>query len=473
MRMFSISRFFLLAFFTLTSHSSSWSQVVPAPVELEALFTVQAEDQHMIVRALTRAPVCPGIEWDGQAAQPMLLRASPATIPVRGDSAQKDSKEAVFDVLTCEAVWPAGVTRARVAGRDVPAPSADIRRIVIIADTGCRMKASENAFQPCNDPVKWPFAQVAQSAAATKPDLVIHIGDIHYRESPCPEGNAGCANAAWGYGFDAWQADFFNPAKPLLAAAPWVFVRGNHETCARAGQGWFRFIDAQLWMLARSCNDPAQDRDANYSEPYAVPVDAFSQFIVYDSSRTNGKPFLTTDPSYSKYTAQLASVNQLAQQRPNSFFMSHHPLLAVVPAKDVSQFKLAGDKGMQSVFEAAYPERLFPEGISVALHGHVHLFEAISFKSKHPVSLVLGNSGSANEGRVPEALPVGTELFNGAQIEDYMGRADYGFAMLDRVGPKERGEWRLTEYTTLGQAVIQCNLSGGKSHCKKLNSPAH
>ena len=454
-------------------HALSWSQTASAPeMAPELVFSVQAEGQ-AIVRALTHATVCPAIQWDGQASQAMTPRATAATLLLRGDSAQKDTKAAVMDVLTCEARWPLGAQHARVAGTAVPAPRSNINRIVIIADTGCRMKASEAAFQPCNDPVKWPFAQVASSAAALNPDLVIHIGDIHYRESPCPEGNAGCASAAWGYGFDAWQADFFNPAKPLLAAAPWVFVRGNHETCTRAGQGWFRFIDAQPWTLARSCNDLAQDRDADYSEPYAVPVDAFSQFIVYDSSRTNGKPFLTTDLSYAKYTAQLASVNQLAQQRPNSFFMSHHPLLAVVPAKDASPFKLAGDKGLQSVFEAAYPERLFPEGVSVALHGHVHLFEAISFKSKHPVSLVLGNSGSANEGRVPENLPVGTELFKGAQIEDYMGRADYGFATLDRVGPHERGDWRLTEYTTLGQAVIQCELSGGKSRCKKLNSSGH
>jgi hypothetical protein len=269
---------------------------------------------------------------------------------MRGDSAQKDTKAAVFDVLKCEARWPVGAQHARVAGHVVPAPRSAINRIVIIADTGCRMKASENAFQPCNDPVKWPVAQVASSAAALKPDLVIHIGDIPYRESPCPEGNAGCANAAWGYGFDAWQADFFKPAQPLLAAAPWVFVRGNHEACSRAGQGWFRFIDAQPWTLSRSCNDPAHDNDADYSEPYAVPVDAQSQFIIYDSSRTSGKSFLTTDLSYSKYTAQLATVNQLAQQRPNSFFMSHHPLLAVVPAKDASPFQLSGDKGLQSVF---------------------------------------------------------------------------------------------------------------------------
>jgi len=472
MRMFSISQIFLLAFFTLTSHSSSWSQVVPAPVELDALFTVQAEDQHMIVRALTRAPVCPGVEWDGQAAQPMLLRASPATIPVRGDSAQKDSKEAVFDVLTCEAAWPAGVTRARVAGRNVPAPSADIRRIVIIADTGCRMKASENAFQPCNDPVKWPFAQVAQSAAATRPDLVIHIGDIHYRESPCPPGNAGCANVPWGFGYDAWQADFFTPAKPLLAAAPWVFVRGNHETCARAGQGWFRFIAPQAWRLERSCNDPAFDADADYSEPYAVPVDANTQFLVFDSSKTNGKPFQTTDWAFGKYTQELKTVGQLAQHKPDSFFMSHHPLLAVAPGKNASKFKLAGNEGLQSVFGVLYPERLFPEGVSVAIHGHVHFFESISFKSQHPVSLVLGNAGSANEGAIPQVLPPGSVLYPGAEVEDYAARAEFGFATLDRVDSAINGAWLLTEYTTTGQAVLQCAISRGKSRCNKVSTSA-
>ncbi len=57
-------------------------------------------------------------------------------------------------------------------------------------------------------------------------------------------GNAhDCAGSPWGYGWDAWNADFFTPAAPLLAAAPWAAVRGNHESCARAGQGWWRFLD--------------------------------------------------------------------------------------------------------------------------------------------------------------------------------------------------------------------------------------
>ena len=45
-----------------------------------------------------------------------------------------------------------------------------------------------------------------------QPDLVIHVGDYHYRESPCADGNEGCAGSPWGYGFDAWQADFLASA---------------------------------------------------------------------------------------------------------------------------------------------------------------------------------------------------------------------------------------------------------------------
>jgi Calcineurin-like phosphoesterase len=436
-----------------------------------SVFTVRAQGQVAIVRVLTRAPVCPAIVWDNQSAQAMTTRASPAAISARQDGAQKDSKAAIFDLLTCEAAWPAGVQRSRVAGLQVPAPAPEIKRIVIIGDTGCRMKASENAFQPCNDPQKWPFAQIAESAAVLKPDLVIHLGDLHYRESPCPAQNPGCANSPWGYGFDAWQADFFNPAKPLLAAAPWVFVRGNHESCSRAGQGWFRFFDAQPWGAARSCDDPARDEDADYSKPYALPIGSDDQLLVFDSSKTGGKPFAASDPAHAKYLAQLKVVSELAAKKPNNLFLNHHPLLAVAPAKDASQFMPGGNAGLKSVFGALYPQRLFPSGVNVAMHGHIHMFEAISFKGDQPVSLVMGNSGSANEGLIAHTLPANAQLFPGAYVEDFAERSGFGFATLDRVDTGGRSDWQLTEYTASGRPVIKCAIVGSKSHCMKLDSP--
>ncbi len=450
----------------LLAACTDFSPLAP-DVRADSVYTVQAQGQSAVVRALTRASVCPAIAWDGGAALPMQQRAAAAVAPLRAGGAQSDGKEAVFNVLTCEAAWPAGVLRARVAGVEVPAPRQEIRRIVIIADTGCRMKGSENAFQACNDAEKWPFAQVAASAAAKKPDLVLHIGDVHYRESPCPADNAGCANSPWGYGYDAWQADLFKPAAPLLAAAPWVFVRGNHESCARAGQGWFRFIDSQPWSEARSCNDPARDGDADYSAPYAVPLTADTQLLIFDSSKTAGVAFSSTDAAFQKYSAQLQAVGQLAQQKPNSFFMSHHPLLSVALVKEGKKPKPGGNEGLQSVFSARFPQRLFPDGISLALHGHVHVFESISFKGAQPASLVLGNSGSANEGKPPQVLPPGFQAWAGAEVEDYAARGDYGFATLDRVG--HSADWLLTEYTVSGVAVLECAIASGKSRCKKLS----
>jgi Calcineurin-like phosphoesterase len=443
--------------------------VKPPTAELVSVFTVKAEGNRAVVRVLTHASACPNIEWDGKAGQPMALRASPATtIPVRSDSGQADSKSAVFDVRTCESEWPVGAARARVANQDVPAPRADIKRIVIVADTGCRMKASENAFQPCNEAQKWPFAQVASSAAALKPDLVIHIGDIHYRESPCPAGNTGCANSPWGYGFDTWQADFFKPAQPLLKAAPWVFVRGNHESCFRAGQGWFRFFDPQTWREARSCNDPQLDNEADYSAPYAVPIAPDTQLVVFDSAKTSGKPMTSKDVAYGKYMAQMKDVDLLTQQKAQNLFTSHHPLLAFAPVDEPHKIKPGGSGGLQSVFGVLHPERLFPDGVSVAMHGHVHLFEAISFKSKHPTSLVMGNSGSANEGSAPHVLPEGAQPFPGAVVEDYAAQSEYGFATLDRVGSAAQSDWLLTEYNTAGKPMIRCDIRHGKSRCKKV-----
>jgi hypothetical protein len=98
----------------------------------------------------------------------------------------------------------------------------------------------------------------------------------------------------------------------------------------------------------------------------------------------------------------------------------------------------------------------------------VHLFEAISFKSAHPTSLVMGNSGSANEGKAPDPVPQGTLAYPGAIVEDYAGQSEYGFATLDRVGTVAHSDWLLTEYNTAGLAMIRCDIRNGKSRCKKV-----
>ena len=438
----------------------------------EVAYTVIGARGQAQVRVLTHDAVCPVLRWEGGKVRRMTLRAPAETVAARAIGGQAERKASVFDIRTCEATWPEGASAAWLGKTKIPAPPKRIDRIVIVADTGCRLKASEGAYQNCNDLHQWPFAQVARSAALTRPDLVVHIGDLHYRESPCAKDRAGCEGSPWGYGYDAWQADFFAPAQPLLQAAPWVFVRGNHESCLRAGQGWFRFMDANRWSTERSCNSPVHDAQADHSEPYAVALDASTQMIVFDSARASGKAMLGADPDYAKYLAELKDVDRLASRAPNNLFLSHHPLLAYAPVKANGQIKAGGSLGLQSVFAVRHPLRLFPEGIKLAFHGHVHLFEALSFSSDHPGTFILGNSGSANEGHAPESASKEVAVYPGAMPEAYTGRSAFGFATLERHQlenelPGQR--WVLTEFTPEGQARVRCQIFQGKSSCTSLD----
>src|SRR5215470_16997294 len=280
---------------------------------IEAAFVVLGAGGQPLARVITRTADCPVLQVD-DLPQTMTVRATPATVPQRPTmSAPEDSKPSAFPVLVCDAMLARGVHRAIVGGQALPVPRLEPRRIVVIGDTGCRIKTADGVFQACNDPLQWPFAQVAAAAAAMRPDLVIHVGDYHYRENACPPDN------------DAWKADFFAPARPLLEAAPWIVVRGNHESCNRAGQGWWRLLDPHPLVPQRDCNDAANDNVGDYSEPYAVPVTRDTQFIIFGSSKVGLAPLAIHDPMYLTYSLQLQQAFALGGDVAHNFFANHHP----------------------------------------------------------------------------------------------------------------------------------------------------
>src|SRR5271163_4964195 len=159
------------------------------------------------VRAITE-DACPSVLFDGTAV-PMSVRAEPA----QSFGGVKPAQQ--FQVRSCEVVVPAGAIAATLDGKPLPLPRPNPQRIVVFGDTGCRLLTGDPT-QECNDPKAWPFPTIAAAAAATRPDLVIHVGDYEYRETACPAGNAGCAGSPYGYGWDAWNVDFFAPAAPLM-----------------------------------------------------------------------------------------------------------------------------------------------------------------------------------------------------------------------------------------------------------------
>jgi hypothetical protein len=152
---------------------------------------------------------------------------------------------AAFPILVCEREL-ASESEAHIGSHSLPIRPADPDTILVIGDTGCRIVHYQDA-QPCFDGIQWPFEQIAKSAAAelaqrqTQP-IIIHVGDFHYREKPCSDGDQSCGGTPFGDNWETWRAEFFEPVKPLLLAAPWVILRGNHENCERAGSGWLFFF---------------------------------------------------------------------------------------------------------------------------------------------------------------------------------------------------------------------------------------
>nr|WP_314547060.1 metallophosphoesterase [uncultured Massilia sp.] len=415
-----------------------------------------------IARAVTEGAACPAVTVDGIDA-PMTVRAVAGTAALRATaSSPADSKPSSFPLTVCEAALPAGARAARIGATPLPLPRATPQRIVILADTGCRLKKADNTFQNCNDPEAWPLAQIAATAAAMKPDLVLHIGDYHYRENACPSDIGGCKDSPWGYGWDVWEADLFEPAAPLLAAAPWVVVRGNHEECRRAGQGWFRLLDTQPYDSARSCDDPANDGNANYSAPYAVPAGADTQFIVFDSARTGRTPLAPTDPQFLAYRKDFDTVARLAAKPGTaSVFVNHHPLLGFFPAPGGAPG--GGNGALLSVAADANPGAYYPAGVALALHGHVHDFQAIDFSSNHPATIVSGNGGDSLDAALPAPFPADVQPAPGVTVAHIVHSVTFGFMTMERDG----GRWTFKAYTKAGRLMATCAQAQNRIRCDK------
>ncbi len=382
---------------------------------------------------------CPQITLDGQATRMHTRVESPA---------------ANFPLLICESHIPAGTKKASVeAGSQsfkLALPVANPKKIVIIGDTGCRLKDTPEtpggsaAIQSCEDPEQWPFPQVAHAAAGEKPDLVIHVGDYLYREMKCPDPSK-CGSIS-GYEWPSWNADFFAPASDLLQAAPWIFVRGNHEDCGRAWQGFYFLLDPRELSQLGPCTTP-------YTAPYVVKLGT-QQFVVLDSAHANDTkaPARETD----EYTKQYRAI--LAQGLQNGWLLTHRPVWGF---RSVSGKALPLNATLEAAWEKAGVKR---SNVSLVVAGHIHLFELLSFEAEShlPPQLVVGDSGTQLAPPLPSDL-AGTKLANKVVARGQSFNS-FSYGLMTR----EASGWRLRMRNQKGgdQADCDLQLQTGVAGCK-------
>jgi hypothetical protein len=409
-------------------------------------FTPLTLKQRFIASSLTNTPGTPGAT-NGKTGYPQYFVSPTATTPANFANGEPMATTSWGE---CEAVVPPGHTEVTVDGVSLHLPTQNPRRILVMADTGCRVNgalaADGSNQQNCSDPTAFPWQYLANMEASLKPDLVLQVGDWFYRDTNCLSNGVetfpGCntptsANyEVWGDIFDSWNADVFFPAKTLLAAAPWIMVRGNHESCGRGARGWYALLDPRPYnynnvVCAKTSAYPAPGAStATYTgdfEPsYAVTLNNVN-ILVHDSSFANDSAVDTNmAANYDVDISNLVTAVKALAPGDYQIFATHKPTVGLSYGTAPTGCATgpdgysdeSGDWTEQSVFNGGtgYANSVFkngvPSSIGLFVSGHVHQFQYLNFgRSKTPnqvlaPQLVVGTGGTlldddCNTGLVP------------------------------------------------------------------------
>lgn len=316
---------------------------------------------------------CPTVTVDG--GSPVLMKGRGIPTTYKGFSGQ---------VTVCEHALASPVTSVSIDNGgtmvSLPAPTGGSDHIVVVGDTGCRLKGHDDQW--CKGGSlrrgQWGFPKISSSAAAgSDPDLILHVGDYLYRESTKADGTT-CdpydAARGWvhcGDNWPAWQDDFFTPAESggLLTDGPWLFVRGNHESCGRGWQGYFLFF--YPGRPPASCVDVV--------DPYSVTLTGLDIYVADTSNES----------SSSALTSFTTIFNDLAHATTASWLATH------VPTRDLTPAYANSILGQRSQLKWLHV-------------GHVHHFEHYAATSTRQAETVTGGSGTQLDGcssSVPTCSP--------------------------------------------------------------------
>ncbi len=431
---------------------------------------------------------CPLAMIDGMA-RPMQVRAqaTPASLPGMhkpDNAAAGNSDNPAFNpdfaVVSCELTLPpSSASEVSINGRRLPLPKAGTRRIVVLGDTGCRIKVPANGksdpIQDCANPQAWPWAKIAAAAARTQPDLVIHVGDYHYREY-CDDPKR-CRpllekGMVVSYGWAGWNADFFTPAAPLLATAPWVFVRGNHENCDRGGEGWMRFLSPLPYRACANQRYKSASRSQlsnNFTaDAYRIDLDEHLALAIVDNSgHEDYRAASETPEDVDLFRQTLAALRETPPTQ-QLWLFSHKPIW----------YDLLGPTSQPNALQKTLRQAP-PNNLQIAFAGHQHAFATINFASDadpdyspsgRPAQAIVGGSGTQLESLDPQSpfyegvTGIGSQervqpderLYDGVAATSGIVLNRYSFLLLERDAAGLAG----TVMDSDGLPIARCRLNG-------------
>ena len=454
---------------------------------------------------------------DGRNATcPVLTGSTGLKLPTQARGLHPDAAANTdhFPVTVCEGLMSENVSYTDETRQvQLSAVTLDPANILVYGDSGCKLQKSSCAagssdsgchksYCKAGSPSKY-FEKLAQVGAKQNPQLILHMGDYNYR------GTAGSINGS-DYAYDAgdggyggsscglqttyysqnavnsprpdiwsnWQVDFFVPAQAVLSKAPWVFARGNHELCSRAGPGWFYFLgpgsSLNGGIAQTQCSNQgdldhppaAAEGHISMIDPYFVHLKQL-QLWVLDSA--NACDAQSSNKLTAQYQAQFETLQQEAGLK-TTWMMTHRPLWGV---------QNTGSASINTMLQVALsqtPASVLPASLTLSLSGHMHIYQSLSFVQNggRPPQIVIGNSGVSLNSKAVQGdfvTPVnGSEAYgNASYVHGINGNGSasdhYGFLSLQF---QPSGAWKGSVLNDAGNTLWSCdsnNLSSGERIC--------
>ena len=309
------------------------------------------------------------------------------------------------------------------------------QRILIMGDTGCRLKDSVigSEFQNCKNEKAWPFWKLVDAAEKENPDLIIHLGDYHYREN-CKTG-VDCTKftSEIGYGWKPWELDFFAPMQKLFDRAPIIIVRGNHEDCKRAYLGYKLLIANNEWKKECEEYEPAQ-------------ILTFKDFAIvnFDSSSISDLPNLKGETEWVKRLDDIsAKLTNLGVK--NVFLVTHKPIYGIIPFRSML---FPGNTNFKNYFEKS----LLRKQIAAVFSGHIHISMVVT-PNQYAKQLIIGNSGTKLDQSKFSVTALHLKSFDYKSVEGQNRGFGYGLLVQNK-----NLKWELLLKDTRGQEYFKSIL---------------
>lgn len=403
----------------------------------------------------------------------------------------------IFDLIVCETPMPAhwdsatlvqsaanpvAVTLTGGDGAAIVLPGAarvgasGPPEFVAIGDTGCRGAQNPRGSQVCDRPPQGQetgffFEKLMAQATALSPDFILHLGDYRYDKEAQYTGHQ-----SW----DMWQSDFFQRVRlGPLTQAPWAMVRGNHEECDLAGQGWFLFFGPPV--PAGNCASTSDSSIAptwyfdvvDRTQPTASP----HRFVVLDTSQTVHRQSAAWD----RAVAEMAIAVEAAQTpgwsgsaRASAWLVMHKPVWA---ADDFHNPPEQADYHTGAALAEAMGQRGTPActsydaatcGVRAVLAAHLHIVQTmVASGATLPQQYVVGNSGVRLDHAVHPSgctMALNPQGFGGQQVQGQVayvrarvpggtGNGDFGFSLFRRGPDSSQSGWTATAYFVDGSTA--------------------